>query len=81
MGMAKIPRRDIMGKNYMAREKKKKKKKKRNKMTISKDNKKRKILSLLKLKDIKFVFIGDMEHYNPLLNSKTKHENHKSAEK
>ena len=49
-------------------------------MTISKDNKKE-ILSLLKLKDNKFVFIRDLKHSNPLLNSKTKHENHKSAEK
>ena len=39
-------------------------------MTISKDNKKL-ILLLLKLKD-KIVFIGDLEHSNPLLNSKTK---------
>ena len=38
-------------------------------MTISKDNE---ILSLLKLKDNKIVFIGDLEHFNPLLNSKTK---------
>ena len=49
-------------------------------MTISKDNKKM-ILLLLKLKDDKIIFIGDLEHSNPLLNSKTKHENHKSAEK
>ena len=39
-------------------------------MTISKDNKKV-ILLLLKLKD-KIVFIGDLEHSNPLLNSKIK---------
>ena len=31
---------DVMGKNYMAKEKEKKKKKQRNEMTISKDNKK-----------------------------------------
>ena len=42
-------------------------------MTISKDNNKKKlILLLLKLKDNKFAFIGDLEHSNPLLNSKTK---------
>ena len=40
-------------------------------MTISKDNEKM-ILLLLKLKDEKIVFIGDLEHSNPLLNSKTK---------
>ena len=40
-------------------------------MTISKDNKKV-ILILLKLKDDKAVFIEDLEHFNPLLNSKTK---------
>ena len=57
-----------MGKNYMAW--KKEKKRKRKIMTISKDNKKV-ILLLLKLKD-KIVFIGDLEHSNPLLNSKTK---------
>ena len=51
-----------MGKNYMAKEKEKKKKK-RNKMTISKDNKKV-ILLLLKLKDNKIVFIGDLEPSN-----------------
>ena len=40
-------------------------------MTISKDNKKV-ILLLLKLKDDKIVFIRDLAHFNPLLNSKTK---------
>ena len=40
-------------------------------MTISKDNKKV-ILLLLKLKDDKIIFIGDLEHSNPLLNLKTK---------
>ena len=40
-------------------------------MTISKDNKKV-IHLLLKLKDNKIVFIRDLEHSNPLLNSKTK---------
>ena len=40
-------------------------------MTISKDNKKM-ILLLLKLKDDKIIFIRDLEHSNPLLNSKTK---------
>ena len=49
-------------------------------MTLSKDNKKM-IVILLKLKDDKTVFIGDLEHSNPLLNLKTKHENHKSVEK
>ena len=49
-------------------------------MTISKDNKKE-ILSLLKLKDNKFVFIGDLKYSNPLLNSRTKIENYKSVEK
>ena len=58
-----------MGKNYM--EKEKGKKKYINEVTISKDNKKE-ILSLLKLKDNNFVFIGDLEHSNPLLNSKAK---------
>ena len=60
-----------MGKNYMAKENEKKKKKQRNEMTISKDNKKV-ILLLLKLKSNKIVFIGDLEHSNPLLNSKIK---------
>ena len=59
-----------MGKNYMAKERRKDKGKK-NEMTISKDNKKV-ILLLLKLKSNKIVFIGDLEHSNPLLNSKTK---------
>ena len=48
-----------------------KKKKKRNEITISKD-KKKVILLLFKLKDKKIVFIGDLEHSYPLLNSKTK---------
>ena len=56
-----------MGKNYMAKEKEKKKKE----MTISEDNK-NVIILLLKLKDNKIAFIGDLEHSNPLLNSKTK---------
>ena len=43
----------------------------KNEMTISKDNKKV-ILSLLKLKDNKTVFIGDLGNSNALLNSKTK---------
>ena len=34
-------------------------------MAINKDNKKE-ILSLIKLKDNKFVFIRDLEHSNPL---------------
>ena len=40
-------------------------------MTVSKDNEKV-ILSFFKLKDDKIVFIGDLEHSNPLLNSKIK---------
>ena len=40
-------------------------------MTISKDNKKV-ILLLLKLKDDKIIFVGDLEHSNSLLNLKTK---------
>ena len=60
-----------MNKNYMAKEKEKKKKKQRNEMRISKDDKKV-ILLLLKWKDNKIVFIGDLEHSNLLLNSKTK---------
>ena len=70
MGMAKIPQRTSWVKITWQR--KKKTKKKKNKVTISKDNKKKEILSLLKLKDNKFVFIGDLKHSNPLLNSKTK---------
>ena len=50
---------------------KRKEKKIINEMTINKDNKKV-ILSFLKLKDDKIVFIRDLEHSNPLLNSKTK---------
>ena len=63
-----------MGKNYMAKEKEKKskkKKKKKEKITISKVNK-NVIILLLKLNDDKIIFIGDLEHSNPLLNSKTK---------
>ena len=60
-----------MGKNYMAKENEKKKKKQRNEMTITKDTKKV-IFLLLKLKGNKIVFVGDLEHSNPLLNSKTK---------
>jgi len=49
-------------------------------MTISKDNK-NVILLLLKLKDNKIFFIGDLEYSNYLLNSKKKkHDNHKSTE-
>ena len=70
MGMAKTPQRTSWVKITWQR--KKKRKKKKNKVTISKDNKKKEILSLLKLKDNKFVFIGDLKHSNPLLNSKTK---------
>ena len=40
-------------------------------MTITKDTKKV-IFLLLKLKGNQIVFIGDLEHSNPLLNSKTK---------
>ena len=60
-----------MGKNYMAKENEKKKKKQRNEMTITKDTKKV-IFLLLKLKGNQIVFMGDLEHSNPLLNSKTK---------
>ena len=60
-----------MGKNYMEKENEKKKKKQRNEMTITKDTKKV-IFLLLKLKGNQIVFIGDLEHSNPLLNSKTK---------
>ena len=63
MGMAKIPRMTSWAKITWQ-------KKKKNEMTISKYNRKRKILPLLKLKDIKFFFIEDTEHSNPLLNSK-----------
>ena len=52
-----------MGKNYMANEKEKKRKKMNKKITINKDNKK--VNSLI-------AFIGELEHSNPLLNSKTK---------
>ena len=45
-------------------------------MTISKDGKKM-ILLLLKLKGNRIVFIGDLEHSNPLLNLKKKNENYK----
>ena len=65
MGMAKILEGTSWAKITWQRKKKKKE------MTISKDNKKV-ILLLLKLKDNKIVFIGDLEHSNPLLNSKTK---------
>ena len=68
--MAKIPQRTSWVKITWQR--KKKRKKKKNKVTISKFNKKKEILSFLKLKDNKFVFIGDLKHSNPLLNSKTK---------
>ena len=75
MGMAKIPERTSWAKITWQRKKKRKekqkKKKKRNEMKISKNNKKV-ILLLLKLKGNKIVFIGDLEHSNPLLNSKTK---------
>ena len=59
------------------KKKTKKKKKQRNEMTISKDNKNKNknlevIIWLLKLKGNRIVFIGDLEHSNPLLNSKTK---------
>ena len=69
MGMGRCHEKKLNGKR------KRKRKKQRNEMAISKDNKKL-ILLLLKLKD-KIVFIGDLEHSNPLLSSKTKHENHK----
>ena len=65
MSMAKIPER--MSWVKITWQRKKKRKKKRNEMTISKDGKKM-ILLLLKLKGNRIVFIGDLEHSNPLLN-------------
>ena len=71
MGMAKIPKGTSLAKITWQRKKKRKRKRKKKEMTISIDNKKVTLL-LLKLKDDKIVFIGDLEHFNPLLNSKTK---------
>ena len=71
MGMVKIPKGMSWAKITWQRKKKRKRKKQRNELTISKDNKKV-ILLLLKLKGNKIVFVGDLEHSNPLLNSKTK---------
>ena len=71
MGMAKIPKGTSLAKITRQRKKKRKRKRKKKEMTISIDNKKVTLL-LLKLKDDKIVFIGDLEHFNPLLNSKTK---------
>ena len=71
MGMAKIPKGTSLVKITWQRKKKRKRKRKKKEMTISIDNKKVTLL-LLKLKDDKIVFIGDLEHFNPLLNSKTK---------
>ena len=71
MGMAKIPKEMSWEKITWQWKKKRKGKKQRNEMTISKDNKKV-ILLLLKSKSNKIVFIGDLEHSNPLLNSKIK---------
>ena len=71
MGVAKIPKEMSWEKITWQWKKKRKGKKQRNEMTISKDNKKV-ILLLLKLKSNKIVFIGDLEHSNPLLNSKIK---------
>ena len=71
MGVAKIPKEMSWAKITWKWKKKRKGKKQRNEMTISKDNKKV-ILLLLKLKSNKIVFIGDLEHSNPLLNSKIK---------
>ena len=70
MGMGRCHEKKLNGKR------KRKRKKQRNEMAISKDNKKL-ILLLLKLKCNKIIFVGDLEHSNPLLSSKTKHENHK----
>ena len=69
MGVAKIPKEMSWEKITWQWKKKRKGKKQRNEMTISKDNKKV-ILLLLKSKSNKIVFIGDLEHSNPLLNSK-----------
>ena len=71
MGVAKIPKEMSWEKITWQWKKKRKGKKQRNEMTISKDNKKV-ILLLLKSKSNKIVFIGDLEHSNPLLNSKIK---------
>ena len=71
MGVAKIPKEMSWEKITWQWKKKRKGKKQRNEMTISKDNKKV-ILLLLKLKSNNIVFIGDLEHSNPLLNSKIK---------
>ena len=71
MGVAKIPKEMSWAKITWQWKKKRKGKKQRNEMTISKDNKKV-ILLLLKSKSNKIVFIGDLEHSNPLLNSKIK---------
>ena len=71
MGVVKIPKEMSWEKITWQWKKKRKGKKQRNEMTISKDNKKV-ILLLLKLKSNKIVFIGDLEHSNPLLNSKIK---------
>ena len=71
MGVAKIPKEMSWEKITWQWKKKRKGKEQRNEMTISKDNKKV-ILLLLKLKSNKIVFIGDLEHSNPLLNSKIK---------
>ena len=71
MGVVKIPKEMSWEKITWQWKKKRKGKKQRNEMTISKDNKKV-ILLLLKLKSNNIVFIGDLEHSNPLLNSKIK---------
>ena len=71
MDMAKISKGTSWEKITWQWKKKRKGKKQRNEMTISKDNKKV-ILLLLKLKSNKIVFVGDLEHSNPLLNSKIK---------
>ena len=63
MGMGRCHEKKLNGKI------KRKRKKQRNEMAISKDNKKL-ILLLLKLKCNKIIFIGDLEHSNPLLSSK-----------
>ena len=67
MGIVKIPKGMSWAKITWQRKKKRKRKKQWNELTISKDGKKM-ILLLLKLKGNRIVFIGDLEHSNPLLN-------------
>ena len=72
--MVKIPQWTLWAKLHGKLKRKGKKKKMNTKITISKDNKKGNSL---------IAFIGDLEHSNPLLNSKKKKKkkNNKSVEK